>query len=271
MSSCVAPRSKCHWTADLSTKGLLAGLEAKKHRLGRCSPRMPAEAQRRRALQTRSRPVPGHRTCRAGPPGPRGRPRSLSARSGRPGPPQGNGTAVRSAWPPRHLVRKAQARYEREFLETKNQALFLLSFLIQVLYCRHVSLAIRYGRYTETKVGRRECAPRASGGRPPTPDGPSSSCPHVLSLPREKQIKHDPEEKPQRLFHRRKLEWSKTLRSLGRDGEANPTHSTRRRRAPAQEPSPGGGRQSSPPGEVRPESAIPQQSPGSCATGRQHP
>lgn len=69
MSSCVAPRSKCHWTADLSTKGLLAGLEAKKHRLGRCSPRMPAEAQRRRALQTRSRPVPGHRTCRAGPPG----------------------------------------------------------------------------------------------------------------------------------------------------------------------------------------------------------
>lgn len=42
MSSCVAPRSKCHWTADLSTKGLLAGLEAKKHRLGRCSPRIPA-------------------------------------------------------------------------------------------------------------------------------------------------------------------------------------------------------------------------------------
>lgn len=35
------------------------------------------------------------------------------------------------------LVIKAQARYKR-FLETKNRALFLLLFLIQVLYCRHL-------------------------------------------------------------------------------------------------------------------------------------
>lgn len=182
----------------------------------------PADTgQGHRARKTRSRPVPRRRTPAPVPPGPRGLFRGLSPCSGRPDPSHGNGTAVRSVRPPRHPVGKAQARSEREFLETENQALFLLLFLIQALYRRHVSLAIRDGRCTETPSGKERG--RTPGGHPQTPAGPSSSRPRVLSLPGRSKSNATPKERPQCSF----------VGCVTWGGAEKPA-----RRAPAQEPSP---------------------------------
>lgn len=127
------------------------------------------EAQRRRALKTRSRPVSCLRTRAPVPPGPWGLPRSPSACSGRPDPPQGNGTAVRAAWPPRHLVSQAQARYERGFLETKNQALFslLLSYRRCVVDMSVLQLSTAGTQKRKQEGGSARPGPRAGTLHPP--------------------------------------------------------------------------------------------------------
>lgn len=125
---------------------------------------------------------------------------SLRAHAGSPDLAQ-PGMGLNSA-PTTYLVGKAKARYKR-FLETKNQALFLLLlFLIQVLYCRHVSLAIQDGQYAETKVEGNESARSWSVGcapQPPTASTLPIACPFPAA--QTSKTRHDPPGEPNVCLH----------------------------------------------------------------------